>query len=102
MTARPDHGGIVDQSALQRAWGREAARLLALLKEERHRGVTVEGMREQGIGAPAQAIYTLQLAGYTIERLSGAANSRRRPVYRLRTRRPQRPLQPRAKGWWKQ
>lgn len=79
MRARPDLGKP-DQVALQRGWGRDAARLLALLRQERPRGVTVEMMRQRGIEAPAQAIYTLQLAGYTIDRLSGAASRHRMPV----------------------
>jgi len=83
MSARPD-GSRADQAALRRAWGREAARLLALLREERHRSVTVETIRQRGVDAPAQAIYTLQLAGYTIDRLSGAPSGHRTPVYRLR------------------
>ncbi len=86
MTARPDRSSSTDQTAVQRTWGREAARLLALLREEPQSGVTIEAMREQGIDAPAQAIYTLQLAGYTIDRVSGAANRPRTPVYRLRGR----------------
>ncbi|HTP18467.1 MAG TPA: helix-turn-helix domain-containing protein [Solirubrobacteraceae bacterium] len=83
MTAGPDLSSKADQTELQRAWGRDAARLLALLRKEPWSGVTVEAMREQGINAPAQAIYTLQLAGYTIDRVSGAANGHGTPVYRL-------------------
>lgn len=82
MSARPDRDKP-DHVALKHAWGREAARLLALLREERDSGVTVETIRQHGIDAPAQAIYTLQVAGYTIDRLSGAANGQRMPVYRL-------------------
>jgi hypothetical protein len=83
MNARPDRSDA-DQTALERAWGREAARLLALLREKRHSGVTVETMRQRGIDAPAQAIYTLQLAGYTIDRVSGSASGHRTPMFRLR------------------
>jgi hypothetical protein len=43
---------------------RDAQRVLALLRE---RELTACTLREQGIQAPAQAIYALQLAGYTID-----------------------------------
>lgn len=46
--------------------------------------MTVAALRERGIDAPAQAIYTLQLAGYAIDRLPGYANGRAASVYRLR------------------
>jgi hypothetical protein len=43
---------------------RDSHRVLALLRE---RELTASALREQGIQAPAQAIYALQLAGYTID-----------------------------------
>jgi Helix-turn-helix domain len=72
-----------DQTGLDSAWGPEAARLLALLRRERD-GVTVTTMREHAIEAPAQAIYTLQLAGYAIDRTRAGPNGLGGPVYRLR------------------
>jgi hypothetical protein len=76
--------GAGEQATFDGAWGREAARLLALLRQDRRGGVTVAAMRERGIEAPAQAIYTLQLAGYTIDRVPAAVNGRRSSAYRLR------------------
>lgn len=61
---------------------RDAQRLLALLW---NRALTVSALRDHGIGAPAQAVYALQLAGYTIDSVqthhSNGDKSRR---YRLR------------------
>jgi hypothetical protein len=82
MSVRPS-GTRADQT-IDSAWGREAARLLALLKHNRDGGVTVAAMREHGIGGPAQAIYTLQLAGYVIDRVPGDPTGRKAPTYRLR------------------
>jgi hypothetical protein len=48
---------------------RDEARLLALLGDDRAEPLTIAAMRERGIEAPAQAIYTLQLAGYQIDRV---------------------------------
>jgi hypothetical protein len=76
-------GGATEQAPLDNAWGRDAARLLALLRHDRG-GATAAAMRERGIEAPAQAIYTLQLAGYVIDRVPGAAGERRSSAYRLR------------------
>ncbi len=50
--------------------GRDVARLLELLENDRNEPLTIAAMRERGIEAPAQAIYTLQLAGYQIDRMS--------------------------------
>ena len=83
MSARAARNGN-DQAALDSAWGRDAARLLALLRQDRHAGVTVAAMRERGIEAPAQAIYTLQLAGYAIDRVYAAVNGRTSSAHRLR------------------
>lgn len=56
-------------AAIERSWGHDAARLLALLREHQDdEGVTVGDMREEGIEAPAQEVYMLQLAGYVIDR----------------------------------
>ena len=48
---------------------RDAARLLALLGEDRGEPLTIAAIRERGIERPAQAIYTLQLAGFQIDRV---------------------------------
>ena len=82
MTARDARTGT-DQARLDSGWGQEAARLLALLRQDRVAGVSVATMRERGIEAPAQAIYTLQLSGYAIDRVLTAVNGRKSPVYRL-------------------
>jgi hypothetical protein len=71
-----------DRVALESAWGRDAARLLAALKRGGASGVSVAEMRERGIEAPAQAIYTLQLAGYGIDRTPTPTDGGA-PVYRL-------------------
>jgi hypothetical protein len=83
MSARAARSGS-EPVALDSAWGRDAARLLALLKPDHYGGVTVPAMREHGIEAPAQAIYTLQLAGYAIDRVAATVNGRRSSAYRLR------------------
>jgi hypothetical protein len=49
---------------------RNEARLLALLESDETGGLTVEALREHGIRAPGQAVYTLQLAGHQIDRVS--------------------------------
>ena len=66
-------------------WGRDAARLLALLEEGPHDAVTIASMREHGIESPAQVIYALQLAGYDIDRAPPPGNSCGPPGYRLRS-----------------
>jgi hypothetical protein len=45
---------------------RDIQRVLTLLAEGE---LTVSALRDQGVQAPAQAIYTLQLGGYTIDRV---------------------------------
>ena len=50
--------------------GRELACALALLEGNHSRPVTLAALRDRGIHAPAQAIYDLQLAGYTIDRVT--------------------------------
>jgi hypothetical protein len=85
MSARAAGGRKGDPAAQEcRACGHDAARLLALLRQDRNGAVSVAAMREQGIKAPAQAIYTLQLAGYVIDRVPADAHGRRSPAYRLR------------------
>jgi hypothetical protein len=57
------------QPALEPPLDHTPARLLAML-HDRSGGLTIAAMRERGIEAPAQAIYTLQLAGYEIDRVA--------------------------------
>ncbi|MBV9311340.1 MAG: hypothetical protein JOZ73_10935 [Solirubrobacterales bacterium] len=64
---------------------REAARLLALLEDESTEVLTIEDMRARGIQAPAQAIYTLQLRGYQVDRVAVQHASGHQLIgYRLR------------------
>ena len=73
------------QPALEPPADPAAARLLALLAHDGNGGLTIAGLLEHGIQAPAQAIYTLQLAGYQIERVPvGRANAGKTTGYRLR------------------
>lgn len=83
MSSRAPGTGT-DQTALESAWGPDAARLLALLEHDRYSGVTVAALRERGIEAPAQVIYALQLAGYAIDRVPSSLNGPRASAYRLR------------------
>ena len=72
---------------------RDVARVLGLLADDRAEAVTMTELRERGIEAPAQAIYTLQLTGYQIDRVPiHGPNGRRTTGYRMRS-----PL-PRASG----
>ncbi|MGA9856750.1 MAG: hypothetical protein WBQ18_02745 [Solirubrobacteraceae bacterium] len=41
--------------------------MLALLEDAPGGGMTVAELRARGVRAPAQAVYTLQLAGYPID-----------------------------------
>jgi len=71
------------QPALEPPLDHTTARLLAML-HDRSGALTIATMRERGIQAPAQRIYTLQLAGYEIERCYiGSSAGRRTPAYRL-------------------
>jgi len=65
------------------SWDRHAARLLALLEDNRHDAVTITTMLEHGIETPAQVIYALQLAGYDIDRAPALGNPRGPLGYRL-------------------
>ena len=49
------------------SWGRTRCGLLALLQDNSG-ALTVGELRERGIDAAAQAIYTLELAGYQVDR----------------------------------
>lgn len=64
---------------------RDVARLLELLNADPTHALTVAAMHDAGIGAPAQAIYMLQLAGYDIDRVFCThPDGHRTPGYRLR------------------
>jgi hypothetical protein len=64
--------------------GRDEARLLALLEDNCAEAVTISELRERGIKAPGQAIYTLQLTGYQIDRVPIQRPNRRNTTgYRL-------------------
>jgi hypothetical protein len=58
------------RSQPQSAGDRELERVLALLESDQTGSVTVAALRERGVMAPGQAVYTLQLAGYAIDRAS--------------------------------
>jgi len=62
---------------------RDAARLLALLQNHQHDTLTIAAIRAHGITTPAQTIYTLQLAGYDIDRAPPPGNPNGPPGYRL-------------------
>jgi hypothetical protein len=47
----------------------ELARLLELLDSNQAGALTIADLRERGVRAPSQAVYTLQLAGYDIDRV---------------------------------
>jgi hypothetical protein len=64
--------------------GDEVARLLRLLRADTTGALTIAAMHEDGIRAPAQAIYALQLAGYDIDRVYDEhTEGLRTPAYRL-------------------
>lgn len=61
--------------------GHETMRVLDLLGES---DTTISELHQHGIGAPAQAIYELQLAGYMIDRVPVHTNGSTTYGYRLR------------------
>ena len=66
--------------------GHDAARVLTLLVADDNRALTMAALREQGVQAPAQAIYELQLDGYKIDRVPCENSDRHTTIgYRLRT-----------------
>ena len=66
---------------------RDSERVLTLLAADQSAGLTIGALRECGVEAPAQAIYSLQLAGYEIDRVvCERPNGHRTPGYRLRAR----------------
>ena len=74
-----------DQTHPHSEGGRELARVLALLEGDQAGSMTVAALRERGVKAPGQAVYTLQLAGYAIDRVSGTDLGGHRTLgYRLR------------------
>lgn len=73
-----------DQIQPRSVGDRDVARLLALLEGDQAGAITIAALRERGVKAPAQAVYTLQLAGYGIDRVSCEdSNGRRTLGYRL-------------------
>ena len=71
------------QPGIDETWGPDTALVLEMLRDNDEQGVTIRAIRESGVEAPAQLVYMLQLAGYTIDRLhlpDGAS------AYRLATR----------------
>ena len=64
---RPVHNAS-DQAQSLSAGDREVAHALALLEAGQAGAVTLAALREHGVKTPLQAIYTLQLAGYHIDR----------------------------------
>ena len=76
---------------------RDVARALALLEGDQAGPITIAALRERGVKAPAQAVYTLQLAGYGIDRVSCEDPDGRRTLgYRLH--RPSGPVSDRLAG----
>jgi hypothetical protein len=74
---------------------RELARALALLESDPAGSVTLAELREQGVKAPAQAVYDLQIAGYAIDRVTSRhAGGQTSPGYRLRGTAPPTPDRP--------
>jgi len=70
---------------LPRRWDRDPARLLGLLEDNCAEAMTITELQERGIEAPGQAIYTLRLTGYQIERVPiWRPNGRNTTGYRLR------------------
>jgi len=68
---------------------RDSERVLTLLEADQSVGLTIVALRERGVEAPAQAIYSLQLAGYEIDRVvCEHPSGQRTPGYRLRPRSP--------------
>jgi hypothetical protein len=64
---------------------RELARALALLEGDHNGSVTLAALRDRGVKAPAQAMYDLQLAGHTIDRVTSTDQAgHASPGYRLR------------------
>ncbi len=73
----------------------DAARLVLVLVEHGGSPLTIEQLRSEGLHAPAQAIYELQLAGYEVERLAVRRERGRTSVgYRLRAAPDGEPLDP--------
>jgi hypothetical protein len=54
----------------------EGRTALALLEEAGDRGLTVGEMRQQGLAMPAQALYEVELAGWSLERIGGRTRLR--------------------------
>lgn len=84
MRLRPLNTDEIDPLSADTEAERELGRALTLLQENLTGYVTLAELRERGITAPAQTVYELQLAGYTIERItSTAVGVRMPPGYRM-------------------
>ena len=71
---------------------RDVARVLALLDADQAGALTIAALRDRGLQDPAQAVYTLQLAGYDIDRVYYAHPDGHRTLgYRLRASSPRVP-----------
>jgi hypothetical protein len=89
MSDRANSTGM-NRAPLPSEGDRELARVLALLEADDAGAITIAAFRERGIRVPAQAVYTLQLAGYAIDRVSCTGPDGHRTLgYRLH-RAPQR------------
>ncbi len=78
-------GRTAEQAGPLRTPNRAATHLLEILART-GRPTTVDELRREGVAAPAQGIYELQLAGYEIDRVAvGQATGRPASGYRLRT-----------------
>lgn len=78
------HPGSTDHAACSSV-ERELARALALLQANHTGAISVDDLRDIGVGAPAQAVYDLQLAGHAIDRVTHiTASGRPTAGYRLR------------------
>ena len=85
----------VEESGPLRLRDPDAAHLLDVLAEHEGFPMTIAQLRDEGLHAPAQAIYELQLAGYDVERLA-VRGGRELPSigYRLRAAPDGEPLSP--------
>ena len=86
-----------DQTEPRGVGDADVARALTLLEGDRAGAITIAALQERGVKAPAQAVYTLQLAGYGIDRVSCEGPDGRRTLgYRLH--RPSGPVSDRLAG----
>jgi hypothetical protein len=86
-----------DQTQPRSVGDRDVARALALLEGDQAGPITIAALRARGVKAPAQAVYTLQLAGYGIDRVSCQDPAGRRTLGYL-LHRPSGPVSERLVG----